>query len=159
MWMGLTLAGMLGLAGTIGRAHDAAPDSQGRGPKRGCSLASLQGGYGIRMQGTRPSAPNGPVETVIGVVWREYDGHGGFRQVDNVKGSISGIALDRPGFGTYTMNEDCTGETSFQPAPGVVLVEKLVAVDDGREVHSIVTSPQPVMVASVQTRITRTTGR
>lgn len=159
-WTGLALAGLMAFAGTVGWAEGEGqePYGRGRGP-RGCSVATLRGVYGIQLQGTRPSAPNGPIETVIGVVWREYDGEGGFRQIDNVKGAISGVALDRPGFGTYTVNEDCTGETSFQPGPGMVLVERLVLVDGGREIRSIVTSPQPVMVSSVQTRLAAAPGR
>ena len=158
-WMGLTVMGVLTLLGPTGWAKGDGRDQLDRDQRvRGCSVGTLRGAYGIRMQGTRPSAPGGPVEDVVGVIWREYDGRGNFRQIDNIKGSISGIVADRPGFGTYTMNEDCTGTTSFQPGPGATLVESLIAVDGGREVLSVVTSPQPVMVSSVQTRVARVPG-
>ena len=73
-----------------------------------CSAATLWGDYGIQIQGTRP-APGGLTESVIGVVLRSYDGNGSFTQVDNVKGSITNTVPDRPGFGTYEVNPDCTG--------------------------------------------------
>ena len=158
-WTGWALMGLLAIAGTTGWAESADGNQLDRDQRmRGCSVATLRGAYGIRMQGTRPSAPAGPIEDVVGVIWREYDGRGNFRQIDNVKGAISGIVLDRPGFGTYTMNEDCTGTTSFQPGPGATLVESLIVVDGGREVLSVVTSPQPVMVSSVQSRVARVPG-
>jgi hypothetical protein len=119
----------------------------------GCSEATLRGAYGIQMAGTRPSAPGGPLENVIGVVIRQYDGRGQFTQRDNVKGALSGFAPDREGFGTYEVNEDCTAVTRFEPGPGVIIEERLVIVDDGREVMSIVSTPQPVMVSTVQKKM------
>lgn len=120
-----------------------------------CSVASLHGTYGIQMSGTRPSAPGGPIESMVGVVIRDYDGQGGFTQVDNVKGSISGWVPDRQGSGTYTVNADCTGATLFQPGPGQTVAERFVIVDKGREVRSMVATPAPVMVTTVQKRIER----
>ncbi len=130
------------------------PESAG-GP--GCGNRSLRGTYGIHMQGSRPVPPaaGGGVEAVIGVVIRTYDGAGGFTQVDNIKGAVTGLVPDREGFGTYYVNPDCTGATQFQPGPGVLLEERFVIVDGGREVHSITVSPQPVMVTAVQQRIDR----
>ena len=40
------------------------------GRPRGCSVATLRGAYGIQAQGTRPAAPGGLSESVIGVVLR-----------------------------------------------------------------------------------------
>jgi hypothetical protein len=136
----------LGNAGVAAAGHDAAE-------RRGCSEATLRGAFGIQMQGTRPSAPGGAIESVVGVVIRHYDGHGEFTQVDNVKGSISGLAPDRPGSGTYTVNADCTGATLFQPGPGLTIQERFVIVDKGREVRSMVASPLPVMMTTVQKKI------
>jgi hypothetical protein len=90
---------------------------------------------------------------VIGVVLRIYDGAGQFTQVDNIKGSVTGIAPDRPGFGTYEVNEDCTAVTHFQPGPGISLEERMVIVAGGDEVLSIVSSPVPVMMSGRQTRV------
>jgi hypothetical protein len=102
-----------------------------------------------------PPAAGGGVEAVIGVLIRTYDGAGGFTQIDNVKGSVTGIVPDRPGIGTYQVNEDCTGTTQFQPGPGVMIEERMVIVDGGREIRSITSSPLPLMVSSVQQRIER----
>jgi hypothetical protein len=90
---------------------------------------------------------------VIGVVLRIYDGAGQFTQVDNIKGSISGIWPDRPGFGTYDVNDDCTAVGHFQPGPGIALEERMVIVAGGDEVISIVSSPAAAMMSGRQTRV------
>jgi hypothetical protein len=120
---------------------------------RECSAATLRGDYGIQIQGTRPSAPGGPIEAVIGVVLRRYDGVSQFTQIDNVKGAISGITPNRFGSGSYQVNADCTAVVTAVPGPGILLEEQLVIVNDGREVRSIVASPPPVMVTGVQRKI------
>jgi hypothetical protein len=88
------------------------------------------------------------MESVIGVVTRTYDGEGGFTQVDNIKGSATGIVPDRAGAGTYEVAADCTGVTRFDPGNGIIIEERLVITDRGREILSIVASPPPVMVKS-----------
>ena len=145
------MAASLGMASGTGARDDG--DWRESHSRRGCSAATLRGTFGIQMQGTRPAAPGGPIEAVNGVVLRQYDGDGQFSQVDNVKGSLTGITPDRPGFGTYEVNEDCTGVTHFQPAPGVVVDERFVIVAGGSEVLSIVATPAPIMIATVQKRV------
>jgi hypothetical protein len=127
-------------------------DDDDRGDARTCSMATIRGDYGIQFQGTRP-APGGLTESVIGVVHRSYDGRGNIVQVDNVKGSITGIVPDRAGFGTYEVNADCTGVARFDPGPGIHIEERLVIVRDGREIRTITAVPGPVMVIGVQLRI------
>jgi len=105
----VTLVGTLG----VGAQQKAEPNAH-----RGCSVATIKGAYGIQISGTRPSAPGGPIESVIGVVIRNYDGRGQFTQVGNVKGSISGMVPDQQGFGTYQVNEDCSGERNCSLLPG-----------------------------------------
>jgi hypothetical protein len=122
------------------------------GQGKQCSEATVRGDYGIQIQGTRP-APGGLIESVIGVVLRNYDGHGSFSQVSNVKGSITGTVPDSPGFGTYEVNADCTGIVRFQAAPGVVIEERLVVVDGGREIRTAVMVPAAVMITGVHQRI------
>jgi hypothetical protein len=120
-----------------------------------CTEATIRGTYGAQMQGTNPVPPaqGGGTQTVIGVVVRTYDGAGTFTQVDNIKGSVTGIVPDRPGSGTYQVNADCSGVTLFQPAPGITLEERMVIVDRGNEIRTIVSSPLAVMVSTVQKRI------
>jgi hypothetical protein len=120
-----------------------------------CTEATIRGTYGGQMQGTNPVPPpqGGGTQSVIGVIVRTYDGAGGFTQVDNIKGSVTGIVPDRPGSGTYQVNADCSGITLFQPGPGITLEERMVIVDHGNEIRTIVSSPLAVMASSVQKRI------
>jgi hypothetical protein len=123
-----------------------------------CSERTLRGTYGAQMQGIRtlPPAAGGGTESVIGVVIRTYDGEGGFTQIDNIKGSVTGIVPDRPGEGTYAVSPDCRAIAEFIPGPGAPLIqERLVIVQDGAEVRSIVSSPAGVMVTAVAKRIDR----
>ena len=123
-----------------------------RGRGKQCSEATVRGDYGIQIQGTRP-APGGLIESVIGIVLRNYDGHGNFDQVSNLKGSISGTNPDAQSFGTYEVNHDCTGIIRFQAPSGALVEERLVVVDNGREIRAAVMSPTPVVITSVHQRI------
>jgi hypothetical protein len=161
-WAVLAVVGAIVLVGTQGSG--ARTENGDDWFRRGCSEATLRGAYGIQIQGTRiapPSIPPAPpvppntLETVIGVIVRQYDGRGGFTQINNEKGSASGLGLmDRPGFGTYQVNEDCSGshELHFPDAP-VVVTDRFVIVDHGREVRSFVVSPPPVMVTGVSRKM------
>ena len=121
----------------------------------GCSLATIRVTYGIQMQGTRPVPPGlgGGMESVIGVVVRTYDGMGNVTQVDNIKGAVTGITPDRPGFGMYQVSPDCSARVEFQPAPGVTIVEQMVIVEGGAEIRAITVSPMDTMVTAVHKRI------
>jgi hypothetical protein len=122
-----------------------------------CSARTIRGDFGIQMQGTRPvPPPTGGIESVVGVVLRNYDGDGNFTQIDNIKGSVTGIVPDRPGSGTYEVNPDCSGVTLFQPDPNnpnLVIREKLVILRSGAEIRAMTESPAPLMVTSVAKRI------
>jgi hypothetical protein len=119
-----------------------------------CTNATLKGVYGVTVLGVVPATtvqssfpsaiyPPGTLEQIVGIVRHVFDGKGGFTQVDNVKGYLSGIILDRPGSGTYSVNADCTGTYSIiVPVPGVPpIVVKFVIVDGGKEFRAIVVSP------------------
>jgi hypothetical protein len=125
-----------------------------------CSDRTIQGTYGGQVQGTRsvPPALGGGTELVVGVVIRTYDGFGNFSQIDNVKGSVTGITPDRPGSGTYVVSSNCTATTFFNPAPGVVIEEKLVILQFGSELRSMVLTPPGVMVTATAIRVGSTTG-
>jgi hypothetical protein len=131
--------------------------SDENGSGKPCNDRTLRGDYGIQMQGTRPTPPpNVVTESVVGVVLRTFDGYGSFAQVDNIKGSVTGIVPDRPGEGTYEVNSDCTGRAFFQPDPNnpnLVIEETFVIVDNGNEIRSIVLSPPSLMVSSVAKRV------
>jgi hypothetical protein len=118
-----------------------------------CSNDTLHGTYGIQIQGTQLSVPGGPLESVIGVVLRTYDGFGQFTQVANVKGAISGWVPDRVGGGTYDVSADCTAIAQLQPRPGVLLEERLIIVDDGRGIESASMLPLSGMVTGIARRV------
>jgi hypothetical protein len=149
--------GVTVLVGTQGARAGRHEEDRER-PHRVCGEATLRGSYGIQIQGTRPApspAPPGTIETVIGVIVRHYDGEGNFTQVNNEKGSVSGVGpADREGAGTYQVNEDCTGSHELQiPGVPVAVVDRFVIVDRGREVRHFVVTPAPVMVTGVSQKI------
>jgi hypothetical protein len=145
--MAFVLAAILA-AGVGPSALGSSDDRDDSRRTRPCTNETLQGTYGIQIQGTQPAA-GGVIESVIGVVIRHYDGLGQFTQVSNVKGSISGWVPDRVGGGTYDVAADCTAIAHLQPRPDILLEERLIIVDDGREVRSATMLPLPVMATGV----------
>jgi hypothetical protein len=123
---------------------------------QGCSEATLRGAYGLQFEGTRPVRPPFPpgIESFIGIAIRTYDGAGQFTQISNVKGSVIGVETDVEGTGTYQVNEDCSGTDTLQPFPGApVIIDRLVIVDDGRQVRIAVMTPVAVVNTGVMERI------
>ena len=127
-----------------------------------CSNATLRGYYGLQIVGTRPApsvlsgiqATPGTIEQVAGVVVQVFDGAGGFTQTDNVKGSLSGIALDRAGAGGYSVNPDCTGTFTVNNLGSPPIVNRFVIVDNGQAFMTAVVSPQAVMVTATGRKMT-----
>jgi hypothetical protein len=121
-----------------------------------CTNAILEGDYGFTITGTRPSGPNAPIETIVGVAMTHFDGNGGLTQTDNIHGSISGYpSPDRAGTGTYTINADCTGTMTLSNQGAPTLTLRIIVVDNGNEVRTAVVSPAPVMVTSDGRRVTK----
>ncbi len=149
----------LGLGGLVVIAALSSGTQNAAAQAAGCSDGTLRGTYGIQIEGTRavPPAAGGGTESVIGVVIRTYDGQGGFTQVDNVKGSVTGVTPDREGLGTYQVAADCSGVVQLQPAPGLTVTEKVVILEGGAEVWGITTAPTTNMITARQKRI-GTTG-
>jgi hypothetical protein len=87
---------------------DGQDDERGRG--RTCS--EPRGAATTPSRFKARAAPGGLTESVIGIVFRTYDGQGTFTQVSNLKGSITGTNPDAEGFGTYEVNPDRTGRHS-----------------------------------------------
>ena len=133
----------------LGISHSALADSE---HLNFCSDSLIKGAYGSLLQGSRPNAA-GLNETIIGVVVRVYDGNGAVVQWDNVKGTNTPVVPDRYGTGTYHVNDDCTVDIIFQPAPGVTIHEHAVILDNGKELRSIVVSPQSNMVTAISRRM------
>ena len=146
-----------GLQLRAGGANDGANAAKQQGGGLQCSNATLTGTYGMQIQGTRPVPPclGGGTETVIGVLVRTYDGAGNFTQVDNVKGSVTGITPDRPGGGTYQVSANCTAVTQAMPGPGILIEERMVITQHSGQVRAIVANPLGIMVTAVGERIDR----
>jgi len=124
----------------------AAADGEGRG----CSNATLKGEYGFILTGTKPSGPPpAPLEQMIGLALTRFDGAGNSTGTDNIHSSISGLAPDRPGTGTYSIKEDCTGVFTLLNVGAPPLEGRLVVVDKGKEVRTVTTSPATVMVTGI----------
>jgi len=143
-------AAAVGIGGARVIGADGQDDERGRSKR--CSDATVRGDYGIQIQGTRP-APGGLTEAVIGIVHRTYDGEGNFSQVSNLKGSITGTNPDAESIGTYEVNPNCTGVIRFQAPSGALVEERLVVVDNGREIRAAVMAPTAVVITSVHQRI------
>jgi len=119
-----------------------------------CSNATLRGDYGFTVSGTRPSAPGGPIETIAGVALTNFDGNGNLTQTDNIHGSLSGFPTpDRAGTGTYSVNADCTGTMTLINTGAPPLTLRIVVVDNGNEVRTVVVAPLAVMVTSNGRRV------
>jgi hypothetical protein len=114
----------------------------GEGEGRGCSLATLKGTYGSILTGIKPAGPPPAAsEQMIGVALTTYDGQGHSTGVDNIHSALSGVTTDRPGTGTYTVNEDCSGTGILLKAGAPPLELRFVIVDKGKEIRGIVVSP------------------
>jgi hypothetical protein len=109
-----------------------------------CSNATLHGNYGFTVTGLRPTPlPPPQVGTVqvaiVGTALTNFHGDGTFDQFDNinVNSNPPTYTPDRPGFGIYTLNPDCSGTMSLT-AGTKTLDLAIVVVDHGREVRTAV---------------------
>ena len=117
-----------------------------------CNERTLKGTYGVTLSGLRPGA-GGALEQFVGVSMQTYDGRGNFTQTDNTHGP-SGSATDQPGWGTYTVNPDCSG-TKTLSLEGVpfAIENRIVILDRGDEIRLVVMSPPPIVVTAQGRRI------
>jgi hypothetical protein len=101
-----------------------------------CSNQTLHGDYGSTIEGEILGF--GPVR---GVAMAHFDGKGNMTQVDHVV--VNGIlpALQwTPGFGTYTVNPDCTGtgQINIPGSPFSPVNLHFVVVRQGKEIRTVV---------------------
>jgi hypothetical protein len=143
-------AGLLAAATSVpGRA--AADDDVHLRP---CSNRTLRGDYGTIISGTAPAGPSGETETIVGTALATYDGHGHFKQVDNVHGQITGSVLDREGEGTYEVRADCSGTaTLFITGVPFPIVSSFVIVGGGAEIKGAVMSPPGSLVTAITRKV------
>jgi hypothetical protein len=152
--LGMTMVtvGLAGLTAMVA-AQDGRLDANAKGgTARTCDVGTLRGTYGFTLSGLRPGVGGVP-EQFVGVALVKFDGHGSFTQVDDTHGP-SGMVTDRDGWGTYTVNPDCSGTstlwTNGTPFP---LEMRSVIVDDGTEVRTAVMAPAPIIVTSVGRKV------
>ena len=69
------------------------------------------------------------------------------------KRSISGWAPDVASSGTYEVNSDCTAAAFLEPAPGILVEERIVITERGNVLYSAPMFPPPVMLSAVQRRV------
>ena len=113
-----------------------------------CNEATIKGSYGYTVTFVRPTSPGLPHDQAFGVGVRRFDGVGGFTQADTIKGTQNPVARDFTGFGTYSINPDCTGK-AFMTVEGVpgTAEQRLVVADKGKEIFWILVEPPgPVAV-------------
>jgi hypothetical protein len=77
-----------------------------------CSNSSLIGDYSIKITGAIVAGPE--AGAVNGVNLTHFDGSGNLTSVDHVivNGAVPAVQW-RAGVGTYSVNQDCTGQASF----------------------------------------------
>jgi hypothetical protein len=141
----LTLATAAAFSGVAGLAQDV---------RHHCSTATIAGDYAFRVSGEL-FTPAGIVNR-DGVALTHFDGNHGLKQEDYVL--ANGVPVAGPtnanGFhdmetGTYSVNEDCTGEAEIDfPTPpggtsGAIIKLLLVISDDGRQINTVVVSLTP----------------
>jgi hypothetical protein len=105
-----------------------------------CSNRSLRGHYGFTITGQLGQAPD--LLPLEGLALAHFDGKGGLSQADFTV--LNGVPF-APDFvegqtGTYTVNADCTGTATINFPNGQQLDLKLVVVQGGREVHTVVSA-------------------
>jgi hypothetical protein len=111
-----------------------------RAKDKSCSNKTLDGAYGLTIEGLLGVPGTAPVQN-RGVVLQIYDGDGHITQVDHVilDGAPPSEAW-RPGTGTYSVNADCTGTATLTilPSPAPPLVLYFVVVKDGKKISQVV---------------------
>jgi hypothetical protein len=144
----------------------------------GCTNSTLKGDYAFTVSG-QIFLPNGTIVQREGIAMTHFDGAGTLSQVDLVLSSPNappppGVSPTDPvtGFhneetGTYTVHKDCTGTFTInfpeltdpvtgKMTPGAVIIASFVLSDQGRTIHTMVTSltppgapkPVPVLIRS-----------
>jgi len=111
-----------------------------------CSTQTLRGAYGLVGSGIRGLGP-GMTEQFVTISMVTYDGAGTFTADGFSHGQTTGVR-GGPVSGTYFVNADCTGGQTTN-IPGVPpLEDNFVIVDNGREVRTVVISPQTTIATA-----------
>lgn len=140
-------AGLTTLAG-VAAGQESPVEGRGLDYAARCNERTLKGNYGVTLSGLRPGVGGAP-EQFVGVSMQTYDGQGNFTQTDNTHGP-SGTATDQPGWGTYTVNPDCSGtKTLWLEGLPFPIENRMVLTDKGAELRLVVMAPAPIIVTAV----------
>jgi hypothetical protein len=114
-----------------------------------CTNETLRGKYGFTITGTRPAVRGGPQVSIVGTALTTFHGDGILDQFDNINVDSPAVPFqpDRPGTGTYNLNPDCSGSMTLT-AGGVTLELSIVVVDRGREVRTVVVTPNVIVTSN-----------
>jgi hypothetical protein len=123
--------------------------------REACTNETIRGTYGFSVSGTLRGVGGAPDQLLVGVATTEFDGIGNLTQVDNIHLSLGGTLNDRPGFGNYQLNPDCSGTMTIARPPAPTLTLRIVVVDNGNEVRTAVMDPPQNMVTSNGRRNTK----
>jgi hypothetical protein len=111
-----------GGSGIVAKVHAKENDEN-----RGCSVASLNGAYGLYRSGTRSGDP----VAAVGLATFDGNGFSTARQTTRRNGvTTSDLFVDPPAEGTYEVDPDCAGRG--RQSDGTVFVH-FVVVDGGKE--------------------------
>jgi hypothetical protein len=146
------LAACAVLAGPVRATGSDQQDRSDPGPREAgfvCTNETLRGKYGLTITGTRPAVRGGPQVSIVGTALTTFHGDGSFDQFDNINvdSPAAPFQPDRPGFGTYNLNPDCSGSMTLT-AGGVTLELSIVVVDHGRELRTAVVTPNVIVTSS-----------
>jgi hypothetical protein len=130
----------LGACILLAAAASSAGYAQSTSPN--CNNQLIAGNYGFTIQGTK-LAGMGPTGQQVGVAMTEFDGKGNLTQIDTV--TVAGVIVSdwshTAATGTYSVNSDCTGTFTINFTDGrPPIVANFVAVSDGNEIDTVVTS-------------------
>jgi hypothetical protein len=103
-----------------------------------CTNRTIRGDYGFSIDGTvLAGTPNAFL--LRGVAMTHFDGRGNSSQVDYTTRNGAPLFPDwRSSVGSYELNPDCTGTAEFTPSDGTTIHLRLVVVDRGQEIRTIV---------------------
>ncbi len=106
----------------------------------GCSNYTVQGSYAFTIHGTI-FLPNGATIVLDGIALQTFDGKGNVTQVDAVADNGFLTPGWRPGVGSYSVNQDCTG-TETLVVPGMPdLHLQIIVAQGGNTIHQVVIDP------------------
>jgi hypothetical protein len=139
-----TAVAILAIPLAVGNPSSVAAQDDRHGPR--CSTRTLRGAYGLVGTGTRGLGP-GVIEQFVTISMVTYDGQGTFVAEGVSHGQTTGVQ-GGPVSGTYFVNDDCTGGQTTNIPGRPPLEDNFVIVDNGREVRTVVVSPQTTIATA-----------